>query len=145
MTPENPEKSGKFWPKNGGVPNKPPPPSSENETFRGNPSRGGGLFGTRVMSMFHFWKGSWGALSGVPPTKKCAPSRDPNMSADKNTAPETTFPPPDGLKRRFLGLAHPPPLLLRQLRRNKCEKYGISGNTRKTIEIWVFMGFQFFE
>ena len=32
MAPKNPEKFEKFWPKNGGVPDNPPP--LENETFR---------------------------------------------------------------------------------------------------------------
>ena len=63
------------------------------------------------------------------------------MSADKNTTPETTFLPPDGLERRFLGLAHPPTLLFRPFWSTFCQNHGKLGNPEKTQ---VFTGFPLF-
>ena len=60
------------------------------------------------------------------------------MSADKNTTPETTFLPPDGLERRFLGLAHPPPLLFRPF----WSTFG--QNSWKIMKTMVFHGFHGF-
>ena len=57
--------------------------------------------------------GTWGlgVSSRGLAQEKCMSVQAQNMSADKNTTSETTFLPPDGVERRFLGLAHPSPLL----------------------------------
>ena len=88
--------------------------------------------------------GSWGALSGVSPTEKYTSSRDPNMSADKNTAPETTFPPPDGLERRFLDPAHLPPLLFRPFDGIFGQKYEKLGKAMIFMFFMIFMVFHDF-
>ena len=77
---------------------------------------GGGGFGVSLL---------WGlpALIWGPAQEKYMSVRARNMSVDKNTATETTFPPPDGLEQRFLGLAHPPPLLFRQFLRFFCQNH----------------------
>ena len=71
-------------------------------------------------------------------------ARERNMSADENMTPETTFAPPDGLERRFWGLAPPPPLLFRPFRRIFRQKYGKSGKIMKNHKIQFSMDFQVF-
>ena len=84
--------------------------------------------------MFHFSRGGGVQEQGLA-QNKCMSARERNMSADKNMAPETTFAPPDGLERRFLGLAHTPPLLSRPFWRTFCQNHGKPWKNReKTIK-----------
>ena len=63
-----------------------------------------------------------------------------NMSADKNMTPETTFLPPDGLKQRFLGLAHPLTLLFQPFWSTFGQNHGKVGKSMKTQENPVSKG-----
>ena len=90
-----------------------------------------------------FWALPW-PIRG-PAQEKYMSIRARNMSAGKNTAPETTFPPPDGLERRFFGLAHLPQLLFRHFWSNFCQNVGKPVKTMKTHENPVFHGFPTFQ
>ena len=99
---------------------------------------GGGGYGVS-----DFW-GLPGPIWG-PAQEKYMSVRARNMSADKNTATETTFPPPDGLEQRFLGLAHPPPPLFRPFSRIFCQDHEKPWKTMKNHKTRVFMVFPFFD
>ena len=66
------------------------------------------------------------------------------MSVDKNTAPQTTFLPPDGLERRFFDLTHPPKLLLCLFCGPFGQKYEKPENPKENHENPGFHGFPAF-